>query len=121
MGLTAREGMELELNLNIKNEQAAQQFAQLLSSQLQLAMLAQADIPGAAEVFRKLAVRAEGKQMRVHLTLTKEEVEQQLRTLQSARAATPGAPTAHSQIPTKPGKVKIYGLDEGVREIQLTH
>jgi hypothetical protein len=124
MGLSVRDGFQLELSLATESDAVAAQMTQLLSAQIQMAMLAQANRPEAAEMARKLQIGAEGNRMRVNIALTKDEFEQQMRTVQAARAmaGTPTPRPAPRQTkPATPGKIIIYGLEGGPREIQTTH
>jgi hypothetical protein len=104
----------------------------------------QVQSPEAAEAVHKLKLAAEGTQLRASLSLTREEFERSLQTMQarperrSMRARSSGSAAPRSARPTAqpttqppaqfttqpppppPGKIRIYGLDEGVREIPLT-
>jgi len=127
MGIAVRDGFQFELSLATESEAAATQLTQLLSEKI---AFAQAQSPETAEAARKLHVGTEGNRMRVSLALTKEEFEQNIRTIQAKRMAA-GTASTHSSAPPQPGtpqspppppgKIRIYGLDEGVREIQMTH
>ncbi len=134
-GFTFRDGMQMELSLTMTSEMAAAQLYQLVSGQI---ALAQTQNPDMAEAARKLRIASQGNQLRASISLSKDEVEEQLRKFQAARAGTgiavgrppaqltrPSAPrTPRLQTtnppPPPPGKVRIYGLDEGVREIPLS-
>ena len=130
MALSVRDGIELQLAVATENETVANQMAQMLSGQLSLAMLTQTADPWAADMAKRLHVDTEGAHVRVSFALTADEFAEQLRksqTMMTARAGVGahGADVQTSSEPAKPqpkpvpGKVKIYGLDEGVKEIQL--
>jgi hypothetical protein len=124
MGLSMRDGFQLELSLATESDAVAAQMTQLFSAQIQMAMLAQGNRPEAAEMARKLQIGAEGNRMRLNIALTKDEFEQQMRTVQAARAlagASTPQPAARPAKPATPGKIVIYGLEGGPREIQTTH
>jgi len=128
MGLALRDGFQLELSVAAESEAVAAQMTQLLSTQIQLATLPQANRPEAADIARKLHIAAQGNRMQVSLALTKDEFEQQLRTVQAARAqaaasAFPQAapPAVRPAKPSNPGQITIYGLEGGPRVIQSTH
>jgi hypothetical protein len=128
MGLAVRDGFQLELSVAAESEAVAAQMTQLLSTQIQIAMLAQANNPQAAEISRKLHITAEGNRMQLSLALTRDEFEQQLRAAQAARmqASTSSSsqtaqPVVRSAQPANPGHITIYGLDDGPRVIQTTH
>jgi hypothetical protein len=120
-GFAFREGFNLELSLMTKDTEAAHELAQLLSGQLQLAMLSQLDNQQATELARKLQVTSEGSRMRVTLALSKEEMDRQIQLMQTARTAGPAPKPAPKAEPpsSHPGTVRIYGLDDGVREIPV--
>jgi len=128
-GLAVRDGFQLELNLATENEAAASQIAQLFSTQVQTAALAQANNPEVAEMVSKLQIGSEGNRMRLSLALTQDEFERQVRAAQAAQAArlqtaTPAPsprPATRPVKPATPGKIIIYGLEGGPREIQTTH
>ncbi len=122
-GLSLREGFQFELNLATDSEATAAQMSQLISAQIQTAMLAQATRPEEAEMVRKLQIGAEGNRMRVNLALTADEF-RQLQAAQAARAmaaARAPQPPVRAAKPATPGKIMIYGLEGGPREIQTTH
>ena len=122
-GLSLRDGFQFELSLATDSEATALQMSQLVSGQIQMAMLAQATRPEEAEMVRKIQIGAEGNRMRVNLALTADEF-QQLQAAQAARtmaAARTPQPAARPAKPATPGKIMIYGLEGGPREIQTTH
>jgi hypothetical protein len=126
VGAQLREGLDLDLNLATKTEAAAGMFAQLLSAQIQSAIATKADDPAVAELVKKLQVGSQGNRMTVHLALTQEEMEHSMKVAQAARAnagvrqtATAAPKPQAPPVPAGPRKVRIYGLDEGVREITL--
>jgi hypothetical protein len=122
-GLSLRDGFQFELSLATDSEAAATQMSQLVSGQIQMAMLAQATRPEEAEMVRKLQIGAEGNRMRVNLALTADEF-RQLQAAQAARAmaaARNPQPPVRAAKPATPGKIVIYGLEGGPREIQTTH
>jgi hypothetical protein len=133
MGLSVRDGLQFEMSLAAEDAKVAEQMSQLVSSQLSLALLAQANNPQAAEMAKRLHVDADGTSVRMSFALSAEEFAQQVKTAQAtmmaraqASAAAPAQETRPQPVkmqpkPTTPGKVRIYGLDEGVKEIQLTH
>lgn len=128
MGLALRDGFQLEVGVAAESEAVAAQMSQMLSAQIQMAMLAQANNPQVAEISRKLHIAAEGNRMQLSLALTRDEVEQQLLAAQAARmqadASSFSAATPSAVAPVKaanPGHITIYGLDGGPRVIQTTH
>ncbi|MEQ1948483.1 MAG: hypothetical protein ABL995_14925 [Bryobacteraceae bacterium] len=141
IALNVRNGLGLDLNLGTKTEATATMFAQLLSLQMQSSLASQTSDPSLTELAKKLQVGTQGKRMTVHLALTQAELEQSMKAVQTARAKTGvrqtasagatagGTSVASSEAaprvntapapPPGPRKVRIYGLDEGVREITI--
>ena len=119
-GISARDGFVLELSIDTKTEAGAQQLAQLLSTQLETALATKLDREQSAILMRSLRIGSAGNQMALNFTLTKEELEQRIREMQTSRRAL-APPPSPSPAPKSntPRSVKIYGLDEGVREIPL--
>ena len=130
MGLSVRDGMQFELALATENEAVASQMAQMMSGPLSAMMLTQSGHPETAEMLKRLHVDTDSAHVRMSFALTADELAQQIKTAQASMAARAQAgtqPTAPRPMvrtqpkPATPGKVKIYGLDEGVKEIQLSH
>ena len=126
-GLAVREGIQFELSLAAPDDASASQMAQMLGSQIQMAMASQPNSAEIAETVQKLKIDSLGNRMRVSLALTKEEFTAQLQAVQAASlraaAAAPKTPPAavRPAKPAQPGKIVIYGLDGGPRVIETTH
>ncbi len=133
--ISARDGFTLDADLVTKDPTSAQLFASMVSAAL-AAQIANAQTPQAAELARKLQITNTGNRLEMHVALTKEEVQEQIRLAQEARARALANPpvvgpngiglrsSARPAEPVKPAgprKVKIYGLDDGVKEIPLDH
>jgi hypothetical protein len=147
-GLSAQQGLAFELGLSTKDPMMANMLSQMLSGQMLTSMAAQSNNPQAAEMVKRLQVSTEGPRLSIRMTMSEAELEEQVRTAmaQRANAATAaGAPSADPAVgvatippgqpssvrsvnappdprPAKPeGKrvIRIYGLDDGVREIPL--
>jgi hypothetical protein len=116
--VSLRDGFALQVSLNTKTEEAARQLAQLLTTQMQTTMATKLDSQQAAELMRNFRISAEGTRMGMNVSLTKDELEQQMRTMQNSPRAFAPAPAPEPK-PNTPRTVKIYGLDDGVREIPL--
>lgn len=128
MGLAMRDGFQLEVGVAAESDAVAAQMTQLLSTQIQTALVAQPNQPGTTEIARKLHIAAEGNRMQLSLALTKDEIVQALQAAQAARAQavamSPAQPTPRAARQPKaanPGHITIYGLDDGPRVIQTTH
>ena len=123
-GLAVREGFQFELSLATENDAAASQMAQMFATQIQLGLASEPNTPQAAEMVQKLKIDSLGNRVRVSLALSNEELAALLQAEQTARmqvaAAAPQTPRPAAR-PAKPGKIVIYGLDDGPREIQTTH
>lgn len=128
MGLALRDGFQLELSVAGESDAVAAQMTQLLSTQIQMALLAQANRPETAEIANKLHISAEGNRMQLSLALTKDEFARQLQAAQAARMqagttspSQPALPPVRQPKPANPGQITIYGLEGGPRVIQTTH
>jgi hypothetical protein len=156
MGLALRDGLKLNLSLLAKSEATVQMLAGLLGSQLQMMAAQQGSNPEAADVLKRLNVAAQGNRLSVSVSMTKEELDQQIRKIQTARlnpralnprpaadgvsgaksdvtispppanrsAQTSVAQPANQPAPAPaelqgPRKVRIFGLEGGVKEIPL--
>jgi hypothetical protein len=127
MGLALRDGFQLEVGVAAENDAVAAQMTQIVSAQIQKALLAQANPPETAEIANKLHISAEGDRMLLSLALTKDEFAKQLLAAQAAsmRAGTASSsqtpPPVRQPKPSNPGRITIYGLEGGPRVIQSTH
>jgi hypothetical protein len=128
MGLALRDGFQLELGVEAESDAVAAQMTQLLSTQIQMALLAQANRPETAEIANKLRISAEGNRMQLSLALTKDEFAKQMLAAQTARMqagttspSQPTLPPVRPPKPANPGQITIYGLEGGPRVIQTTH
>ena len=144
LGLSVREGFDMDVSLATKTEAGAQAMSQLFSSQMQAAVGQKMDPAMAEEFWKKVKVGADGNRMRVQIELTKEELAANIRMMQEQKGGnaasrfavrkTPNEPNAATgatvstrpsvaslqpAAPPRPRIIKIYGLDEGVREVNL--
>ena len=140
LGLAVHDGFNMGIGLDTKTEAGAQMLSNLISTQMQTAVSAKLDDQKAAEFWRKVKVSSEGKRMQLRVALTKEELAENIRIMQEQRSALPSAKSAasmrvnsgdvavsgpglvtttHPAAPPQPRSVKIYGLDDGVRVINL--
>ena len=126
-GLAVHEGFQFELSMATESEAAASQMAQMFAMQVQMQLAAKAGTPEVADMAQKLKIDSLGNRMRVSLALPKEEFAALLQAAQAAEAARAQAAAAAPHAPpsavrpAKPGKIVIYGLDEGPRVIETTH
>jgi hypothetical protein len=127
MGLSVRDGFQFEMSLGVENETVAAQLSRLLPAEIAAAMqkqsqLSPADQAQVEEMLKRLRIEPDGAHLRISFSLTAAEFAQQMQSAQAALAARKAVPPVKPQPkPAEPGKVKIYGLDGGVREIQLSH
>ncbi|HSR08854.1 MAG TPA: hypothetical protein VLM42_17045, partial [Bryobacteraceae bacterium] len=125
-GLAVREGFQFELSLATESEAAATQMAQMLGTQIQMAVASQPNSAETAEMVQKLKIDSLGNRMRVSLALTNDEFAAQLQAARLQAAAAEAAPktpppAARPAKPASSGKITIYGLDGGPRVIETTH
>jgi hypothetical protein len=121
-GIAFHDGFNLEVNLAMKDAEAAQEMARQLSVQLLSAISGKLDEQQAAELARKLQIGAQGTRMNIKFAMTREELDQKLKAMQSRSAENPatGPILSIRPEPKQPGTIRIYGLDEGLREIPLS-
>src|SRR5579872_5641485 len=105
MGVALRDGFQLEVSVAVESEAVAAQMTQLLSTQIQTALVTQANNQQAAEIAQKLHIAAEGNRMQLSIAMTKDEFVQQIREaqaaqLQAAQAARAQAATTSPSRPT---------------------
>jgi len=118
-GVSTRDGFVLELSIDTKTEAAARQLTQLFTTQMETAIATKLNREQSAILMRSFHISSEGNRMALNFSLTKEELEQRMREMQtSPRAFTSQAP-APAPPSNTPRTIKIYGLDEGVREIPV--
>jgi len=120
-GMSLRDNLRLELTLATKDPASAQRLAQMISSQIQLAMAAKTNSTQSAEMLRKLQINAEGNKVTFRGESTREEVERSIHEMQqSLRSGADGGarlkPPARPASPP-PGTIRIYGEPGGTREI----
>jgi len=134
LGASLKEGLRLDFAITAKTEATAQMMVALVTAQMQMAAN-NPNTPQAAEFLDKLQVSAQGARMTMHVALSQEELDRQMQAVQSARMAgvqrrsqpSGTAATVPSESkplvpqPEAPGprKIRIVGLDDGVREIPL--
>ncbi len=128
VGLALRDGFQLEVSVSAVSDAVAAQMTQLLSSQIQTSLAAQANQPGMAEIAHKLQIATDGNRMQLSLSMTKDEFAEQLRVAQAMRAqaaamasSQPTPRAVRQPKPANPGHVTIYGLDGGPRVVETTH
>ena len=124
--------MQFDLNLNTKTEASARQFSSLLAMGIAASGSKGGD-PQTAELLNKLRITTEGTRLSIGLSLTEPEIEQFMRYAQQRRnlaqltngaqvtnrAQVTNQPPATPPPPARPGKIRILGLDEGDREIEV--
>ncbi len=118
-GMAFRDGFKLELSLATKSPEAAQQMAQMLTAQLQLAMAGKLNKQQAAEMMRKMPITTDGNRVGFRVEASREEVEKTICEMRKSPllGTVSGMPPA---LPSpQPGTLKVYGLEGGVREIPV--
>ncbi len=138
MGLGLHDGLLFDINVVTESDDVAQAISQMVTSQLQSAVSSsQIDNAQALELASQVKVSSDGKRVRLSLQLSADELEHQLRALQTNRALADlmeknrPQPELRAEArpkldPVKPAppkpvsrKIRIIGLDEGVREIEM--
>lgn len=118
-GVSTRDGFVLELSIDTKTEAAARQLTQLFTTQMETVIATKLNREQSAILMRSFHISSEGNRMALNFSLSKEELEQRMREMQtSPRAVTSQAPAPEPKS-NSPRTIKIYGLDEGVREIPV--
>ena len=118
-GVSARDGFVLELSIDTKTEAGARQLADLFRTQLETAIATKLDREQSALLMHSFRISAEANRMALNFSLTKEELEQRMREMQTSPRAFSSPSAAPAPKSNAPRTVKIYGLDDGVREIPL--
>lgn len=122
-GMSVRDGLDLDIGVLASTAKAADDIGKLLSMGLQAGLASKMDPKGAMEIARKMQISSDGTRMHIKFTLNKEELENQMRTLQQARMTSNPriAPAPVSVVPDRsPKTIKIFGLDDGVHEIPFS-
>jgi hypothetical protein len=142
-GLSLQQGLGLQLNLGADSEESARNMAAGLQMMLGMFMASQGNRPGMPDLGEKLRVSADGSLVKVALSLDESELEQGFTQLKASmmspkgvesgdvdvRAAVRGSgewswassQTRPAQVqPASPQEkkvIRIYGLEEGAREV----
>ena len=122
-GISFRNGLALQFNLNTKTEAAAQSLAAEMHKMLKLAAEEKKDRqqPGMAELARKVKIQADHDSVHIDMSVDRAQLEKSMHEMRAAReraAATRAAITVMPE-PAGPKKIRIEGLDEGTREIPI--
>jgi hypothetical protein len=118
LGFSLRDGFQLELGLATKAPDTAREITELISTQLKSALASNLDEQQGADIIRKLEINSDGARVGAKIALNKEEVDRMVRTARAARQNTP-PPKPTPPPPDKPNTIRIFGLDDGVREIPV--
>lgn len=122
-GLNFDDGLLLALNLNAKGENEAAQLAQQLRTLIAMGAASQPAESG--DLLKRLSIAPVHSDVLLSVAVSQAELEEALR--KRAEAATVAAapvaapPRENAPAPARTdGKIHIYGLDEGTREIPIT-
>jgi len=112
-GVSVRDGLQIDATLDAGSEDSAAIIAENLRQTL----------PGLPEIARGLKIEAEADHVLLRLEVTRERLVAGLRGAQPVAAAAP-PPKSEPKIdppavPAGPQVIRIFGLDDGVREIVL--
>jgi hypothetical protein len=134
-GASFRSGFELLVNLTTSSEDSARSLATGIQIFATMALTQQAGQPQIAELGRKLRIAPAGPVVQIALSLDAAELERGLASLRQASAAhmpqiavrpvyrgntLVPAPSAQPEKPPEKQVIRIYGLDEGTKEIPIT-
>jgi hypothetical protein len=121
-GINFRDGMDLAFTLNTKDAASASGMAKLFTERMHAVPQGQPGATQAAEFLRKVNVTAEGSNVHMKFSMTKEEMATaammaQLMGAQGMKAATQktSEPTV-AQPSRDDGGIKVYGMPGGVAE-----
>jgi hypothetical protein len=140
LGMMMREGFDLRVNLHTDSPETAEEMRQAFAGTIPMLGEGKKDVPPeAVAMMKRVQVTADGKAVTIRASATAEEIKamQAKMKLQDLAKGIPGAgaifggpdgpkPTAQpveATPSTEPAKepekkvIRIYGLDEGVREI----
>jgi hypothetical protein len=93
MGVGLHDGMQFDVNLAARSEATAGMLGQMLLMQVQSTIeSSQLDNPMAADLARRLQINAEGKVLHVSLRMTQDELQQQIRAVQTQRSLAQASP-----------------------------
>lgn len=109
LGVSLREGLSLDAAITTKTDKAARFLLERMKK----------SIPDLPEVARGLNLTLEPNTLRLQLTVDREELARSLREAQQAMVARANQPPPEPPVPPEKQVIRIYGLDEGVREIPL--
>jgi len=137
LGFTYRDAMGINMSYTLASEATAKKFAQFYSTLARNITPAQASQRMGFDLIRRSQVSSEGNRALLHISLTRENAAQLFETaLTSLNPLTFTAP-GDGQVPsfnpaasvtsspksepesTTPKKIKIYGLEDGVKEIPV--
>jgi len=135
-GLSFRDGMGVQVNLGTNSDEAARHLAAGLQMLLALTGSWQQERPEAAAIMRKLRIQPEGSRVQMAIHIDQKEMENGLRELRASWKAEPGgnvdvraavqggesiSPSgpemASVNKPPRKKVIRIYGLEEGPREV----
>jgi hypothetical protein len=124
VGLSIRDGMDLDLSILTKTPKVAEQLRERAAQQLQAVLASRASAQlgdgQATDFLRRVQLSAAGNRLRVKMTMTQAEVDRQIRMMRASAAAPKREMAVRAAPEPRPSpKIRIYGLDDGVREIPL--
>ncbi len=109
LGMSLRDGLALDAALTTRTDQAARTLLARVRESL----------PDLPEVAHSLNLTLEPNTLRLRLSVDREQLAQSLRERQKAPVARANQPPPEPPVPPEKQVIRIYGLDEGVREIPL--
>jgi hypothetical protein len=121
-GFSLRDGFTHELSVTMATAEQAHEMAQQFSGQLQAAVTQNLGAQDGADLLNRVEVTSEGPRIHFKIALNQDEVDRVIRKAQASRQKAefqPPSLIAQPKTIEQPKTIKIYGLDDGVREIPL--
>lgn len=120
IGITVEDGLGLQINLDTASEETAHSLATGLSTLVALAAVQEGSSPQFAELSRQIEIAPTGPLLRIAMHMDRRQVEEGFAHARARQQHRPDAIHTSARAPEPPRKkvIRIYGLDEGVREIE---
>ncbi len=119
-GMNLRSGLTADITVHFGSDESAKQVVKEMTRVIGAAAKEKSAEPTMREIVKKLKFFAEGPAAKISLRLTPQELEQSAQAFEAGRktaaAAAASAPPP-APVPTKPGVIRIEGLDDGPHEI----
>jgi hypothetical protein len=128
-GINLRAGLLADVTVHFGSEESAKQVITQLTRVLAAASKDKGTESEMREMAKKVHFTADGATAKISLRLTPQELEKSAQVfaashkdamrVRSSAGSDPGSPAFAAAAPSKPGVIRIEGLDDGPREIPL--